>query len=196
MKTVRELQEFLGVTPDGDWGLKSQAALNAVIYGTEQASQEGSPKVWPKEADAASFYGHSDGSSEWEEKNLVLLPTPYPMYMDGMLVRNIRCHKKVAESLKRILLKIRELYPTNEQLHANGLDQYDGCYNYRSVRGATHLSMHAYGAAIDLDAADNPLGATHGKMPRDVVTLFKAEGWRWGGDYSGRKDWMHFEACS
>jgi hypothetical protein len=31
-------------------------------------------------------------------------------------------------------------------------------------------------------------------MPADVVALFKAEGWRWGGDYHGRKDWMHFEA--
>jgi hypothetical protein len=31
-------------------------------------------------------------------------------------------------------------------------------------------------------------------MPSDVVVLFKQEGWRWGGDYHGRKDWMHFEA--
>jgi hypothetical protein len=31
MKTVKELQEFLGVTSDGQWGPKSQAALDAVL---------------------------------------------------------------------------------------------------------------------------------------------------------------------
>ena len=33
-----------------------------------------------------------------------------------------------------------------------------------------------------------------GRMPADAVALCKAEGWRWGGNYHGRKDWMHFEA--
>lgn len=32
MKTIKELQEFLGVTPDGQWGPKSQSALDAVLH--------------------------------------------------------------------------------------------------------------------------------------------------------------------
>lgn len=164
---------------------------------TPQTSAGGAAasEKWPREADAASFYGHSDGSSAWESANLVTFDAPYALYMDGQLVRRIRCHKKVENSLFKILSQIQALYKTPEAIHAVGLDQYDGCYNFRAVRGATHLSMHAYGAAIDFDAAHNPLGATHGRMPLEVVALFKAEGWRWGGNYTGRQDWMHFEAC-
>lgn len=32
MRTIKELQEFLGVTADGQWGPKSQAALDAVLH--------------------------------------------------------------------------------------------------------------------------------------------------------------------
>jgi hypothetical protein len=197
---IQQIQTILGVTPDGAWGPKSQAALESVLHpaspAADTAAATGDRLHWPKEADAPIFYGRSDGSSAWEEEHLVLLPAPYALFMDGQLVRNIRCHKLVRDSLRRILTAIRDLYKTPEAIHAAGLDQYDGCYNYRVVRGASHLSMHAYGAAVDFDAADNPLGATHGRMPAEVVAIFKAEGWRWGGDYTGRQDWMHFEACT
>lgn len=197
MPTVKELQAFLGVTADGKWGPKSQASLDAVLHPkAEPAIQTVGSSHWPKEADAPEFYGRSDGSSGWESEHLVTFDAPYALYMDGQLVRRIRCHRLVKDSLLRILSAIRDLYKTPEAIHAVGLDQYDGCYNYRAVRGATHLSMHAYGAAVDFDAADNPLGATHGRMPSEVVAIFKGEGWRWGGDYQNRKDFMHFEACS
>lgn len=185
---------------DGVWGTKCKVAFEGVIHPTEIVHEETPTNAatlhWPKEADAEDFYGHSNGSSAWEDTHLTIIIPPFPMYMDGRLISKIRCHKLVAASLSRILAKIFNLYPSPETREAAGVDQYDGCYNYRNVRGASHLSMHAYGAAIDFDAAHNPLGATHGRMPSDVVALFKAEGWRWGGDYSGRKDWMHFEACS
>lgn len=203
MLIIKDLQEFLGVTADGIWGAKSQQALDAVLHPVATSPTDGINLVenqsgksrWPREADAAEFYGHSDGSSKWENENLVTFEPPYALYMDGQLVRRIRCHKKVELSLELILTRILNLYRTQDAIHAVGLDSYDGCYNYRNVRGASHLSMHSYGAAIDFDAEHNPLGATHGKMPPEVVAIFKAEGWRWGGDYSGRKDWMHFEAC-
>ena len=48
-------------------------------------------------------------------------------------------------------------------LEAGGLHQeiksFDGCYNVRMVRGTeTILSVHSWGCAIDLNAAQNPLG--------------------------------------
>lgn len=193
---IKQIQVILGVTADGLFGPKSQDALSRVIADVAHPAPLGGPPLkWPKEADAAEFYGHSDGSSAWESAHLVTFEPPYALFMDGQLVRRVRCHKKVENSLFKILSAIRQIYGTQEAIHSVGLDQYDGCYNFRSVRGASHLSMHAYGAAIDFDAAHNPLGAENGRMPMEVVAIFKAEGWRWGGDYHGRKDPMHFECC-
>lgn len=202
---LKAIQTLLGVEDDGRFEKLSHAALESLIIQARtpapappqtDAGGAVASSQWPKEADAAVFYGKSDGSSKWESENLVTFDAPYAMFMDGRLVRSIRCHKKVRESLSRILTKIRELYITPDAIRAVGLDQYDGCYNFRPVRGSTsRLSMHSYGAAIDFDSEHNPLGATHGRMPAEVVAIFKAEGWRWGGDYQNRKDWMHFEAC-
>jgi hypothetical protein len=212
MTKTEQIQDALNLKVDDVWGDKTDLAVAteraasrarhglakpaASAETADATTLERNPPRWPKEADAPEFYGHSDGSAKWEAENLVTFDAPYTLYMDGTPVNRIRCHKKVADSLKRILSKIQALYDSQEKRRAAGVDQYDGCHNYRSVRGATHLSMHAYGAAIDLDSAHNPLGATHGTMPAEVVAIFKAEGWRWGGDYSGRKDWMHFEACT
>jgi Putative peptidoglycan binding domain/D-alanyl-D-alanine carboxypeptidase len=72
-------------------------------------------------------------------------------------------------------------------------------YAYRAVRGATTgLSNHASGTAIDINAPQHPLGATGTFSVSQVMTirsiLNECGGVvRWGGDYSGRKDAMHFE---
>lgn len=70
---------------------------------------------------------------------------------------------------------------------------------YRPIRGASGgYSNHASGTAIDLNAPRHPLGAT-GTFTAKQVTRIRAiladlDGViRWGGDYSGRKDAMHFE---
>lgn len=149
------------------------------------------PNAWPLEANAQAFFGYPP--------NLTLVTPPYPMRMnyDGAWhpITAINCNIKVAPSLRRILAAILAHYGSPDAVRAVGLDVYDGCYADRNVRGRSNRSMHAYGAAIDFDAEHNPLGATTGRMPAEAVAIFTAEGWRWGGHYTGRKDWMHFEAC-
>lgn len=197
VEIIKRVQRRVGVKDDGNPKIVTWTAIaEALEVGIEAGSSPSLGGKWPKESEAASFYGASDGSSAWESANLVTFEAPYALFMDGQLVRRIRCHRKVENSLFKILLAIQRAYPTAELRAEVGIDQYDGCYNFRNVRQGNHLSMHAYGAAIDFDAAHNPLGATQGRMPAKVVEIFKAEGWRWGGEYSGRKDLMHFEACS
>lgn len=75
----------------------------------------------------------------------------------------------------------------------------DWGYAYRPVRGySTTLSNHGSGTAEDLNATDHPLGAEHTFTAAESAAIRRRlelyDGCiRWGGDYQGRKDSMHFE---
>jgi hypothetical protein len=71
-------------------------------------------------------------------------------------------------------------------------------YYYRKIAGSKRLSNHASGTAIDLNAPNHPMGRANtfspGKRAEIRKILHFCEGVvRWGGDYTGRKDDMHFE---
>lgn len=72
-------------------------------------------------------------------------------------------------------------------------------YAERAIRGSsTTLSNHASGTAIDLNAPVHPLGQRDTFPTLDVRAIRAiveyCEGVvRWGGDYTGRVDEMHFE---
>ena len=51
--------------------------------------------------------------------------------------------------------------------------------------------QHAYGAAIDINAPENPYGGTPTMDPR-IVKIFEHWGFDWGGDFL-IPDGMHFE---
>lgn len=74
----------------------------------------------------------------------------------------------------------------------------DWGYAFRTIRGdETNLSNHASGTAMDLNATRHPLGAvgtfSARKVRRIHRKLDRVRALRWGGDYSRRKDEMHFE---
>jgi len=98
-----------------------------------------------------------------------------------------------AEVEKRIK-ELGTLYWNHEtlaRLKELGLTNWGGSLNFRPVRGASSLSMHAYGIAVDIDPAHNQMGTT-GRMPQAVIDAFESRGWYWGGRFS-RRDPMHFE---
>lgn len=75
-------------------------------------------------------------------------------------------------------------------------------YAPRTIIGSTVTSNHASGTAVDLNASRHPLGKTGTFSTAQVAAIRKiiadsvVDGTpvlRWGGDYSGRKDEMHFE---
>ncbi|MCR5671501.1 MAG: M15 family metallopeptidase [Butyrivibrio sp.] len=101
---------------------------------------------------------------------------------------------------------------------ASMLANNTSCFNYRMVEGTNRLSNHAYGLAIDINPFYNPY-ITYGKdgsvkispegsepyADRDAnfpykidendlcYKLFKAHGFKWGGDWNNSKDYQHFE---
>ena len=92
-----------------------------------------------------------------------------------------------------------------EQVHkrvepiSNGRGAVDDWgYAERPIRGGTELSNHASGTAIDLNATKHPLGKANTfttKQQAEIRRIIAETGGavRWGGDYKGRKDDMHFE---
>jgi hypothetical protein len=111
----------------------------------------------------------------------------------------ITIHKKAAASLTRVLdsiwLGVGKDESAIETLHYN---LFSGSFNYRPMRDGHALSMHSYGVALDFDASENPQHSTKHLFQSNslIVTSFKAEGWIWGGDWSGTSiDAMHFQAA-
>ena len=71
-----------------------------------------------------------------------------------------------------------------------------GCwgFNCRAISGTSKASNHSWGLAVDINAPKNPYGdRLITDMPKWMPDLWNQYGFRWGGDYSGKKDAMHYE---
>ncbi len=94
-------------------------------------------------------------------------------------------------------------------------------FNCRPVEGTNRLSAHAFGLAVDINPVQNPYvrgaetappaGRAYDTAERRraaqargepgliapggvAVRAFKAQGWRWGGNWRSEKDYQHFDA--
>ena len=159
--------------------------------------------VWPKDTMQAkvAFYGDPRGphgvNQKWFSDNVVRVKPPWKMTYAGKPIVSIAFHKKCAAALGAALQEIWEACGKDQAVIAKyGLDEYGGSFNYRLIRGSSALSNHSFAIALDIAPSGNALGVTKGTMPAFAVKAFKNQGFRWGGDYKGRKDWMHFEAVS
>ncbi|NRB04077.1 MAG: M15 family metallopeptidase [Rhodobacteraceae bacterium] len=81
--------------------------------------------------------------------------------------------------------------------------QIGGSFNWRTISGTTRLSVHSFGAAVDLNStlggywkwAGRPAGQAgkfDNKIPEAVVRAFERYGFIWGGKWH-HFDGMHFE---
>lgn len=77
-----------------------------------------------------------------------------------------------------------------------------GGFNWRVIAGTTQLSVHSFGAAVDInvdfsnywrwaDVNAKPIPFKN-RIPLEVVELFEAQGFIWGGRWY-HYDTMHFE---
>jgi len=107
-------------------------------------------------------------------------------------------HKKIADSLLRILNEILDVYGLDE-IRRLRIDHFAGVFNKRLKRGGSTWSLHSWAIAIDLDPAQNrlksscPNAAFCADEYLPMIKAFEKEGWTSLGR-AKNYDWMHFQA--
>lgn len=184
---IQAMQRRIGARPDGWWGPESIAACQRHLRALMPK-----PNPWPLSNQDAlrRFYGRAG-----DESQLVMIDFPYPMFFGGKRVNRTRVNRRCADSLVRVLQSIRAMMPQHPHI-VDEAEDFGGVYNFRNKRGAMTLSVHAYGAAIDLDADDNTFRDSwpmRADMPLEIMEAFAREGWLSAGAFWGY-DAMHHQA--
>lgn len=102
-----------------------------------------------------------------------------------VLPEKIYTHKLMVDKLLKVFTAL-----IDANLH-NEIKTWNGCFNIRKKRGLKTLSLHAWGLAIDLNAATNPLGGVV-TWSEEFLAVWRRNGWICGADWT-RKDGMHFQ---
>lgn len=103
----------------------------------------------------------------------------------GVIPKRLYCNRNMVEPLTKAF---NNLISTG---YVKELKTWDGCFNIRQKRGLSSMSLHAWGIAIDVNAAWNGLGKTP-VLSSGFVKCFTDAGFDWGGTWT-RKDGMHFQ---
>jgi len=137
---------------------------------------------------------------------------------DGALVVRDRVAGRVVVAFGRLYaarFPIRRMRPMSgyggDDDASMAADNTSG-FNCRFVEGTRRWSMHAYGEAIDVNTVENPyvrgsrVSPPAGRRYVDrssrrpgmavaggvLVRAFEDAGWRWGGRWTGSRDYQHF----
>ena len=129
----------------------------------------------------------------WQTDFLALVALPFPLPLSWDMSRTVTamtCHKLMASTFSDVFGGLQ-----NSGLQEK-LTSFGGCFSFRPQRTGTKLSTHSWGIAIDLNPESNAQG-TAGNMDLGVVGVFRAAGFEWGGDWTGKvRDPMHFQFCT
>ena len=133
----------------------------------------------------------------WVARNIVTIKAPFALPLGNRVEKTgrIRCHRLVAE---RILAALEELQ--DERL-SGLIHTFDGCFVPRHVGWDARrpLSRHAWGMALDLNAAEFPYGSVK-QQDKRLVAIFARQGFlcgrKGGGLWQRTVDPMHFEYVS
>jgi hypothetical protein len=116
----------------------------------------------------------------WLRRNVVTRSVP--------ILGPVTCNRRLFGPLRRAL----------RALERRGLSRvvdrtdYAGCHAPRRIPGSGSLSLHAWGLAIDLNAAANPR-LRGSRQDSRLVEAMEDAGFTWGGRWPTVPDPMHFE---
>ena len=139
-------------------------------------------------------YINQDGTidaMDWELNFMGFVNLPYPLPLAWDLSKKImvmKCHKKLVPVFSELFAEI-----VSDGLWEH-IKTFGGCYNFRTQRNSvSKLSLHSWGAALDLNTETNQQG-TPGDMDESLVKMFNKHNFEWGGTWSGKRiDPCHFQ---
>jgi len=177
--------------PDGIVGPKTWKFVTNISNNTPLSQK------WPKQNynSMVNFYGPVG-------ENQTTLEVPYKLklaWKPSTTLTKITCHEKVAKSLYTIFENTLKIYGEKEITKLK-LDMFGGCINVRKMRGGSAMSIHSWGAAVDLDPDNNqlkwasPKAEFSKKEYNEFWKIVVAEGWTSLGK-ERNMDWMHFQAA-
>lgn len=151
--------------------------------------------IWPHDNTAAknAFYGDFN-SKAWASQFLTRIHPPFMMYYEKKpMPSGVLLNKNCAIAMMAAFNDIWEHCGHDQkQVDKAGASDYGGCFNIRRIAGSNNWSNHSWACAIDLSPGSNGFNMKS-TLSSVVIDAFKRQGARWGGDYHGRKDPMHFE---
>lgn len=178
-----------GLLVDGIVGQKTVDARSAYakllikpkIVSRPVAAPHSPRSKWPKQSEVPKFFGQ-------DPTNIPLgyVVPKFTLYADYARlpkhkVSKFACHKLVKPAMQRIFDGALEIYGEKDLRRLN-LDIFSGCRVVRRITGGSGWSMHSWGIAVDIDAANNEFRDTwaSGKMDgaeyKAYVDLWYAEG--------------------
>lgn len=145
-----------------------------------------------------AFFKKMYGNSKAEvQSQLVTMPWLPGLSLIEVQVTKVNGVDKALEAVSEDLVALGKTY-------ISYLKPLAGTFNWRSIAGTTRLSVHSFGAAIDLNVAyadywrwssefknGKPLRYRN-RIPTVIVDIFEKHGFIWGGKWY-HYDTMHFE---
>lgn len=135
-------------------------------------------------------------SREWVANNIVVLPLPHLLMINGGEPVKARVHRLAAPRWLALFDAWRDARVISK------IETYNGSWVARYKRGRgggslEDLSNHSWGTAIDLNAQWNRLGKKPAAADKigsvlALVSIANEMGFAWGGDFTN-VDGMHFE---
>ena len=142
---------------------------------------------------------------------------------EGEMICNVHIAETVLDILKQLyeagypIEKIRLIDEYDADDETSMRDNNSSCFNFRFISHTTKVSKHGLGLAVDINTLYNPyIKYVNGERVLEPATaepyldrdadfpykiekgdlcyqLFTENGFEWGGNWSDRKDYQHFE---
>ena len=155
----------------------------------------------PAPGDLASLFPNGIPTSNEEmQAYLTTVQVPITTKSGTKTTTSVTVHKGIANQLINAL----------QQAQNAGFKVYEVMgFSWRTVSGSSTMSQHSLGLAVDINVNENYCIRANGSIDAGsfwnpsaseysipsngvLVNAFKSIGWGWGGNWSSKKDYMHF----